>query len=158
MRKVLLTSLPLVVIVLLGFAPCLGQQTRVSTAPSSTPNVQRDDELLKLLEITKIQRDAAVEKNKLYEDRLAAKDAVIEAQKGIIDVRDQQLALAKRIDTNSLELGLVAREQIRACEQQLTKADAEIARLRSPSFFKRIFSSESLVGFGIGYGAASLKK
>lgn len=157
MRKVLRTNLLLAAIALAGSVPCFAQQTVALTAPSSTLTVQ-DSELLKLLEITKIQRDAAVEKNKLYEDRLAAKDAVIEAQRGIIDVRDQQLVLARRIDTNSQEISTVAREQIRSCEVQLSRSDAEIARLRNPPFLKRLFSSESLVGFGAGYGVRSLQK
>ena len=130
--------------------------TPSSTAPSSTQNA--DSDILKLLEITKIQRDAAVEKNKLYEDRLAAKDAIIEAQKGLIDVRDQQLALAKKVDVNSQQISTVEKEQIRACEQMLSRADAEIERLRHPPFLKRVFSPESLVGFGFGYGFKSLQK
>lgn len=105
----------------------------------------QDSELLKLLEITKIQRDAAVEKNKLYEDRLAAKDAIIEAQKGIIDVRDQQLVLAKRVDVNSQQINTIEKEQIRACEQQLAKADAEIFNLRNPGLLRELFAPKELL-------------
>lgn len=125
--------------------------------PSSSQNVN-DSDILKLLEITKIQRDAAVEKTKLLEDRLAAKDAIIEAQKGIIDVRDQQLALAKQVDANSLQIGALAKMQIQACEQQLAKADSEIARLRNPGFLRSVFNTDTLFKVGLGYGLGTLNK
>lgn len=114
---------------------------------------------MKLLEVTKIQRDAAVEKNKLYEDRLAAKDAIIEAQKGIIDVRDQQLTLAKKADTNSQRIESIDQVRVEACRNQLAKADAEIHRLRNPGFFASLFDKRTLsgaiVGFGVGRATAN---
>lgn len=156
MLRVPLITLFLVAFVLIACVKSSAQETGTSTATLSSQSA--DSEILKLLEITKIQRDAAVEKTKLLEDRLAAKDAIIEAQKGIIDVRDQQLALAKRIDNNSLEISAVAKEQIRACELQLSRADSEIARLRNPGFFRSIFDSRSIVGAAIGFGVGRVTK
>lgn len=130
--------------------------TGTSTATSSTPNA--DSEILKLLEITKIQRDAAVEKNKLLEDRLVAKDAIIEAQKGIIDVRDQQLALAKTMDNNSQRIETIDQFRVEACQQQLLRADAEIARLRNPGFFRTLFDPKTLTGGLVGFGLGRATK
>lgn len=156
MRKLPHKVLLLVLFGLLACAPCSAQVTRDSTAPLSTQSA--DSEILKLLEIAKIQRDAAIEKNKLYEDRLAAKDAVIEAQKGIIDVRDQQLALARRVDTNSQQIVTIEKEQIRACEQQLSRADAEIVRLKNPGFFRSLFDTRTISGAVVGFGLGRVTK
>ena len=67
--------------------------------PSSQQNhAQQDSETLKALEVANIRLAAANETIKLLNDRLAAKDAVIEAREAKIQLRDEQLALAQSVN------------------------------------------------------------
>lgn len=118
----------------------------------------QDSELLKLLEITKIQRDAAVEKNKLLEDRLAAKDEIIRAKDGTIAIRDEQLVLAKGAIADRTQVNNGDARMLSACELQLSKADARIHQLEHPGIFRTLFDVKTLTGFGIGYGVKSVMK
>lgn len=118
----------------------------------------QDSEILKLLEIANIRLAAANETIGLLNDRLAVKDEVIRAKDGVIVVREEQLALAKAALENRTDARAVDLVRIEACQTQLTKADQEINRLRNPSFFRRVFSSESLFGFGLGFATSSISK
>jgi hypothetical protein len=113
---------------------------------------------LKALEIANIRLKAANDTIALLNDRIAAKDEIIKAKDGTIAVREEQLALAKSAGQDRAQVNTGDARMLQACEQQLARADSEIARLRNPPFFKKLFSTESLMGFGVGFGAASLKK
>lgn len=128
------------------------------TAERSHASPVQDSETLKALEIANIRLKAAEEREKLLIDRLTAKDAIIEAQKGIIDVRDQQLALAKTMDKNSQKIETIDQFRVEACQQQLLRADAEIARLRNPGFFRSVFDPKTLTGAMVGFGLGRATK
>lgn len=114
-------------------------------------NVQSDSEILKLLEITKIQRDGFEQQVKLRDDRLAAKDDRLAAKDEIITQLRQQLedAKANRKDQTAINTGDT--RILQACEKRLTEANAEIQRLRHPSFLSRIFKPDTLVAGGFGF-------
>lgn len=95
---------------------------------------------------------AAEEREKLLNDRLAAKDEVIKAKDGLIAIRDEQLALAKSANQDRLAVNTGDAVMLRACEQQLSRSDAEIARLRNPGFFRSVFDGRTLTGAIVGFG------
>lgn len=140
-------SLPLLSVVILLLVPVL---TRAQPT--------QDDPMAKALEQAVSRLAVAEEKNLLLQDRLKAKDTTILGLEGVVQLRDRQLELEKSANKDRATVNTGDAVMLRACEQQLSRSDAEIARLRNPPFFKRLFSTESLVGFGVGYGAASLKK
>lgn len=125
---------------------------------SSTSPVQDDSQTLKALEIALIRLKTAEERNSLLEDRLKAKDEIITAKDGTIAILEKQKELAEKMQINSGRIETIDQFRVEACQQQLSRADAEIARLRSPSLFKRLFSTEMIGGFAIGYGAGRLSK
>lgn len=127
--------------------------------PSSVkPAEQQDSEVLKALEIANIRLQAANTTIALLNDRLTAKDTIISAKDGLIDVTKQQLQLA--LDANKDRQGINTIDQFRveACQQQLEKADQEISRLRNPGFFRQLFSPQTLGGIVLGYGAGRISK
>jgi len=77
---------------------------------------------------------------------------VIRAKEGTIAVRDEQLALAKAANQDRATVITGDAAMLRACEMQLTRADAEIARLRSPGIFRSIFDTRTLTGAMVGFG------
>lgn len=107
--------------------------------------------MLKLLEITKIQRDGFEQKWKLAEDRNAAKDDRLIAKDEIITQLREQLADAKanRKDQTVINTGDV--RILEECEKQLTAANSEIQRLRNPSFLSRLFKPDVLIAAGGGF-------
>lgn len=127
------------------------------TANPSSLSAQ-DSEILKLLEKTKIERDAAVERNKLLEDRIAAKDEIIRAKDGTLAVREEQLQLAKDALTSRTQVNTGDARMLSACEVQLAKADARIYALENPGFLKTLFKPQTLFSFGAGYGVGKLTK
>lgn len=130
-----------------------------STVTSSTTSANnQDSEILKLLEITKIQLEAEKEKSKLKDAQLAAKDTQIKAFEGLVSVRDEQIVLLRSANQDRATVNTGDARMLQSCELQLQKADREISRLRNPPFLKRIFSTEFLTGFGAGFGASSLRK
>lgn len=152
-------SLLIVLLVLLACVSVSAQTTSEPTANESNKNhAAQDSETLRALEVANIRLAAANETIKLLNDRLAAKDAVIEAREAKVELRDEQLALAKSASQDRVTVNTGDAVMLRACELQLTRADLEISKLRNPPFFKKLFSTESLMGFGIGYGTASMKK
>jgi hypothetical protein len=156
MPRLLLT----VVFVLIGSVLCSAQETGVSTAASSTTSAsnQQDSDILKLLEITKIQLEGEKEKGKLKDQQLAAKDTQLEAFKGLVAVRDEQIALLRSANQDRAAVNTGDARMLQACEQQLARSDAEIARLRNPGFFKSIFNTDTLFKVGLGYGLGQLNK
>jgi len=113
---------------------------------------------LKLLEITKIQRDAFEQKVKLLEDRLTVKDEIIRAKDGTITVREEQLKLALSASADRAQVNTGDARMLASCESQLAKADSEIHRLRNPGFFRQLLSPQSIQGFAVGYGVGRLGK
>lgn len=107
--------------------------------------------MLKLLEITKIQRDGFEQQVKLRDDRLAAKDDRLAVKDEIIAQLRQQLsdAQANRKDQTTINAGDV--HILQACEKQLTEANIEIQRLRNPSFLSRLFKPDVLIAAGSGF-------
>lgn len=95
---------------------------------------------------------AAEEQNKLLNDRLTAKDAIITAKDGVIAVRDEQLALALSANKDRAQVNVGDTVMLQACNQQLAKADAEIYRLRNPGFLKSLFDVKSITGAVVGFG------
>lgn len=150
MRKLMLRGLFLVLFALSGFAICSGQAINASTVVPSLPSVQ-DSELLKLLEITKIQRDGFEQKAKLLEDRLAVKDEIIAAKDGTLAVKDEQLELLR---TANKERATVNTGDARMLEQAngiIAKQDAEISKLRNPGWIASFLDRRTFGGIGLGY-------
>lgn len=121
-------------------------------------SVQQDSELLKLLEVTKIQRDGFEQQVKLRDERLAAKDERLAFKDDTIAQLREQLADAKanRKDQTAINTGDV--RILQACEKQLAEANSEIQRLRNPSFLSRLFKPDVLIaasgGFFLGRATA----
>lgn len=155
--KLLRISLLSVVFVLSVSATCFGQPIGTSTAPPSSINASaQDDDLLKLLEITKIQRDGAIESGKLKDDRLQAKDATIKAHEGTIAGLEEQLkearkALAARteVNTGDAAISVMANKLI---EQQ----NKRINELEHPSLLSSIFDRRTLSGAIVGFAACKV--
>ena len=101
---------------------------------------------------------AAEAKNEIYEGRIKDLYTTIDAQKGHIKLAEKQLEKQTANRADAGQIFNLEGERLADCRQQLLKADVEIARLRNPPFLKRMFSSESIIGFGTGYGVGSLKK
>lgn len=123
------------------------------TALNSSPSVQ-DDEVLKATEIALNRLKVAEETNKLLLERLAAKDAIIEAKDAKIALREEQLELAKSANKDRAGANVIDQFRVEACQTQLAKADAEIYRLKNPGFFRSLFDPKTLgsglIGFGLG--------
>lgn len=143
-----------------GLAQSSARSDRPSslTATNTNASFAQDDPVAKALEQAINRLAVAEEKNRLLEDRLAAKDAIITAKDGVIAVRDQQLELALSANKDRAGANVIDAFRVEACQQQLAKADAEIARLRNPGFLKSLFDVKSIsgavVGFGIGRATA----
>src|SRR5688572_3898106 len=150
-KKQGLRCLLIVVLVQLACAISYGQTTSSTTVSESQKNhAAQDSDTLKALEIANIRLAAANEQIRLLNDRLAAKDEIITAKNGTIAVRDEQLALARSANQDRAAVNTGDARMLQACEQQLSKADAEIARLRNPGFFKRLFNPDTFLSFGAG--------
>lgn len=105
-----------------------------------------------------IRAIAAESKVELFEGRIRDKDQVIEAWKGRADIAEKQLTLSLQNRTDAGRIMTIDQARVEMCQTQLSKADAEIHRLRNPPFFKRLFSTETLSGAMIGYGVGSMQK
>lgn len=96
----------------------------------------------------------AEEKNRLLEDRLVAKDEIIKAKDGVISIREEQLRLSQENNKDRGQIISIDTVRLSDCQLQLSKADAEINRLRYPGFFRSIFDpkviTSSAIGFGLG--------
>lgn len=115
---------------------------------STSGSSAQDDPIAKALEQAVNRLAVAEEKNRLLEDRLAAKDEIIRAKDGTIAIRDEQLALAKsanqdRAAVNVGDLGL-----LNECKNQLAKADAEIYNLRNPGLLRELFAPKEVLKIG----------
>jgi hypothetical protein len=100
----------------------------------------------------------AEEQKRLLEEQLKAKDDRIAAKdERILNLTERiELMKANRVDTTTVITGDA--RMLAACEQQLARSDAEIARLRNPGFFKRVFNPDTLVSFGTGYFIGQSRK
>lgn len=112
----------------------------------------QDSETLKALEIANIRLAAANETIKLLNDRLAAKDTVIQAKEGLIAVRDEQLALAKSANQDRAQVNVGDAVMLNECKNQLARADAEIFNLRNPGLLRELFAPKELLKIGLGFG------
>lgn len=127
-------------------------------ANESSAKPAQDNETLRALEVANIRLAAANETIKLLNDRLTAKDTIIEAKDGLISLRNEQLALAKDALKDRTQVNTGDAVLLQACNQQLSRADAEIARLRNPSFLKQVFDTRTLTGGLFGFGIGRLSK
>lgn len=111
----------------------------------------QDSDILKLLELTKIQRDGFEQQVKLRDERIAVKDQHLALKDDTITQLREQLADAKanRKDQTAINTGDV--RILEACEKQLTAANSEIQRLRNPSFLSRLFKPDVLIAAGGGF-------
>lgn len=100
----------------------------------------------------------AEQKNRLLEEQLKAKDDRIAAKDERITNLNERIALmtANRTDQNTIVTGDA--RMLAACELQLSKADAEIHRLRYPGFFRSIFDPKVITGAALGFGVGRLTK
>lgn len=105
-----------------------------------------------------IRLKAAEERNSLLEDRLKAKDTIIEAKDGLIAVRDEQLKLALEANKDRAAVNTGDARMLASCESQLAKADAEIHRLRYPGFWRSVFDVKTVTGAAVGFGFGRLSK
>lgn len=122
------------------------------TATNTSASSAQDDPVAKALEQAINRLAVAEEKNRLLEDRLAAKDAIITAKDGVIAVRDQQLELALSANKDRAGANVIDAFRVEACQQQLLRADIEINRLRNPGFLKSLFDVKSITGAVVGFG------
>lgn len=158
MKRLGLWCLLIATCVLGASATSYAQTTSPTTAELSHARPVQDSETLKALEIANIRLKAANETIALLNDRLAAKDEIITAKDGTIAVRNEQLELAKSAGKDRAGANTIDQFRAESCNAQLSKADAEIHRLRNPPFFKRLFSTDTVTGFAIGYGVKSIQK
>lgn len=94
---------------------------------------------------------------KLLNDRLAAKDEIIRAKDGTIEILETQKELAAKMASNSGRIETIDQARFEACSAQLTKADARIYSLEHPGLLRSIFDVRSATGFMMGYGAGRLQ-
>jgi hypothetical protein len=140
-------------------ATSYAQTTSSTTVSESQKNhAQQDSETLKSLEIANIRLKAANETITLLQDRLKAKDATIEAREAEIALRKEQLENAKSANQDRAVVNTGDARLLQACEQQLARSDAEIARLRNPGFLRRFFNTDTFISFGAGYGIGQARK
>lgn len=159
MLRLTLRLLLIAVLVQIGSVVCLSQVIAASTVTSSTTSANnQDSEILKLLEITKIQLEAEKEKSKLKDAQLAAKDTQIEAFKGLVAVRDEQIVLLRSANQDRATVNTGDARMLQSCELQLAKADAEIHRLRYPGFLRSLFDVRTISGAALGFAAGRLTK
>ena len=159
-KKLGQSSLLVVLSVLLGCANAYAQQgsSTIASPLLASPVSKQDSDTLKALEIALIRLKASEERNALLEDRLKAKDAVIEAKEGLIAVRDEQIALLKEANKDRATVNNGDARMLASCETQLAKADAEIHRLRFPGLLRSIFDFRTLGGAAVGYGIGRVTK
>jgi hypothetical protein len=109
---------------------------------------------LKALEQATNRLAVAEETNRLLREQLAAKDDRIAAKDAIIEIKDEQIKLLKSANSDRTAANTIDQYRVEACQAQLSKADAEIHRLRYPGFLERLFKPDTIlagvVGFGIG--------
>lgn len=159
LKKHLQSSLLIVVFVLSACAVSYSQTTSSTTVSESQKNhAQQDSETLKALEIANIRLKAANEQIGLLNDRLLAKDEIIKAKEGTIAVREEQIALLRSANQDRAGANAIDQFRVEACQQQLSKADAEIARLRNPGFLKSLFDVKSISGAVVGFSVGRLTK
>jgi hypothetical protein len=159
MQRLMPNCLLIVAVVLIVSVRCSAQETSGSIAPSSTTSASKQDsEVLKLLEITKIQLEGEKEKVKLKDEQLAAKDIQIEAYKGLVNVREEQIALLRSANQDRQAVNTGDARMLASCETQLARADAEIHRLRYPSLLKQLFSPDTVFKVGVGFGLGRITK
>lgn len=130
-------------ILLVIFGACL------SVAAQTVP---QDDPIAKALEQAVNRLAVADETIKLLNERLAAKDAIIQAKDGTIAVRDEQLALVRSANTDRRAIDDSQRERLMDAKEQLAKADARIHQLEHPGFLRSLFDPRTAYGAIAGYG------
>lgn len=119
---------------------------------------QRDDPVAKALEQATNRLAVAEEKVRLLTEQLKAKDDRIAAKDELIAVKDERIKLmqANRNDATAINTGDA--RMLAACENQLSRADVEIARLRNPGLLRSIFDPRALSGAIVGFGFGRLVK
>jgi uncharacterized coiled-coil protein SlyX len=129
-----------------------------TTAEQSHASPAQDSETLKALEIVNLRLAAAHETIKLLNDRLTEKDAIADALRSNIAVKDEMISLLKSANQDRTTVNTGDARILEACNQQLTKAEARIWKLEHPGLLRSIFDPRSLTGFGAGYGARSVQE
>lgn len=157
MKKLRPSSLLIVALVLSASATCYAQTTSSTTAEQSHASPAQDSETLKALEIANIRLAAANETIKLLNDRLAEKDAVIQAKEGTIAVKDEMISLLKSANQDRATVNTGDARILEMCNVQLGRAEARIFKLEHPGLLRSIFDPRALTGFGLGYGAKSIQ-
>lgn len=99
---------------------------------------------------------AAESKNELYEGRLKDKDQTIEAWKGRALKTEEQFAKSQENRTDAERIFTGDARMLEQANQIIAKQDAEIARLRSPSFLSAIFDRRTAYGGIVGFGLCKL--
>lgn len=113
---------------------------------------QKDSETLKALEIANIRLSAAHETIALLNERLKEKDAIIQAQNDKDAVKDEMIVLLKSANKERATVNTGDARMLEAANGIIAKQDAEIARLRSPSFLSALFDKRTAYGGIIGFG------
>lgn len=126
------------------------------TAQPSSASAQSDDPTLKALEQATNRLAVAEETNRLLREQLAAKDDRIAAKDAVIATKDEQIALLKSANKDRAGVATIDQFRVEACQAQLSKADAEIRRLRYPSFLERLFKPDTIIAGIAGYGFGKL--
>lgn len=120
------------------------------------PMPQDSGETLKLLQIANIRLEAANEKNAILEKRIEDKDITIKALEDALATRKElEVELKSSIKERSTVNTGDAR-MLEAANVIIAKQDAEIARLRSPSFLSALFDKRTVYGGIAGFGLCKL--
>lgn len=123
---------------------------------SSASSVAQDDDVLKALQQMTIRAIAAEAKNELYEGRLSDKEQIIEAWKGRAGIAEKQLAKSQENRSDAEKVFTGDARMLEAANGIIAKQDAEIARLRNPSFLGALFDKRTAYGGIVGFGLCKL--
>lgn len=118
----------------------------------------QDDPIAKVIDQLTFRAVTAEEMVRLKDEQLKAKDERIVALTERLGVKDEIIATLKSIDTKSTAVISGDARMLERCEMQLSRADAEINRLRNPSFFSRLFKPDTLTAGALGFGAGRLSR
>jgi hypothetical protein len=119
---------------------------------------QGDDQVLRELEITKLQLNSEKALRAETEKRLAEKDKIIESHERELKGKDDVIELLKSANKDRASVNTGDARMLDRCESQHQLDLAEIQRLRNPGFWRSIFNKDTisggLAGFSIGRATA----
>lgn len=120
------------------------------------PPRQQDDSVALAVEKAVNRAVLAEAKVSLYEEKLLAKDARIEALNLQIEVLKQQKADALAANSDRRTAGNIDAERLSDARILISKQDSEIEKLRHPGFFASLFDKRTIYGAAVGFGGCKV--